>query len=140
MNCLIFFNMSLQFNLTLKCHFFIKKHFVSLLYGVVVKWREKIKFISFFRISDRFRIRTGKFRFHIGGGFDNRHVASQRHPWHSCQGLPIYWNVAEYWWTDTRYISLGCCSWSILHSIAINSEGNFFYTFDKFWEKKQLNH
>jgi len=37
-----------------------------------------------FRISNRFRVWTGKFRFYVGGSFDNCHVANQRHSWYSC--------------------------------------------------------
>jgi len=49
-----------------------------------------------FRISNRFRVWTGKFRFHVGGSFDNCHIANQRHSRHSCQGFSIYRDVGEY--------------------------------------------
>lgn len=112
--------------LILKCHFFFH-NFISTAKRMWNKWKNwnYISLFLFIRISNRFRIRTGKLRFYVGSGFDNCHIASQRHPRYSCQGFSIYWDVAEYRRTDTSDIRLGRCSWSILHSIAINFEGNY---------------
>jgi len=80
------------------------------------------------RIPDRFCIRAGKFRLHVSGSFDNRHIANQGYPRNLCQGLAIYRDVAEHRRINSQNFDLGCYSRSILHRAAVNTEGDYSIT------------